>query len=328
MSFSYLASFDICDPRNDFSTVRFVKFPLGDFTLDIMTDVANGPVPEGSTRTTIYNHYPVGIGNAVGEDAEANTGLASIAASQSWASLFQQRMRQAAQAAVWGSYNTLTCTYDVDTHLYSFGYSGLLATIQFGSAGTRRLFGFGSDHSGLTSTVTGSFVPSYVIVPSLSAVTTDGVEGVNYEPPGISMQSVSEFGSVFGLTRASAPIFRDWTQQSEPKAKTLRRSTTTAHPFSHQELFEKSRSMHPFVVIDGFGDGKDYVFKLRPDAAMWTSSACKRAGGDMDDALFDVSYETQVLGVFEADLEMFSGQLVNNGEDIVINEDNNATVNG
>lgn len=327
MSFSYLASFDIADPRNDFGTVRFVRSGGAEFTLDIVADVANGPVVSGSTRTTIYNHYTTGIGHFVAEDSESSTGLEYVAASQSWGQLFQERMRQAASAAGWSSPNTLTVSFDMDTHVYTFGYVGNFNTIQFSTTAGRQLFGFSGNFSGSSNSVSSTLTPSFCIVPTLSAVTTNDVEGVNYEMPGISMQAVSEYGSVFGLTRTCSPLCRDWTQQSETKAKTIRLSAANAHPFTHQTLFEKGRSIHPFVVIDGFGDGKDYVFKLRPDACTWSSKACKRAGGELDDVSFDISYEAQVLGVLEADVELFSGQLVINGFDVVINEDNNATVN-
>jgi hypothetical protein len=87
--------------------------------------------------------------------------------------------------------------------------------------------------------------------------------------------------------------------------------------------------VHPFVVIDGFGDGKDYVFRLRPDTCMFSTNVIRRSAGDMDDALFDVAYGTQLLGVFNPDDdEEFSGQLVINGFPVNINEDNYVVVNG
>jgi hypothetical protein len=298
MTLSYLASFDIVDSRHSFGTVRFVKFPVGEFTLDITTDVANGVNLVGDA-IRVFNHYPTGLTSAVAEDAEASTGLGITAAVQSWGTLFQQRMQQAAQAAVWGSFGTLTCTYNVATQRYTFTYGGSpIVTIEFSTTATARLFGFSGNFSGSSNSISGTLTPSFVIVPSLRAVTTEGTDGPNYEPTNISMQAVSEYGSVFGLTRAAAPLLRDWTQQSEPKAKALRLSATSSHPFTHQELFEKCSSVHTFVVTDGFGDGKDYVFKLRADASTWSQKTCKRAGGEMDDALFDVRYEAQVLGVF------------------------------
>ena len=312
MTFQYLASFDITDARNNFGSIELVRFPLGNFSLNLKSDISNGLNSSGQTMR-ILNHYPTGIANAVGEDSEENAGLSFTAATQSFGALIQQRIRQGAVAASWLNGNTLTCSYDTATMRYTFGYGGTLLHINFSNTATARLFGFSGSWSGSSSSITGDIVPSFAIQPSLSDVTTNDVEGVNYGADGISMQGVSEYGSVFGITRECAPIFRDWTQQSEPKAKTQRLAAASTHPFTHQELFERCRSVHPFVVVDGFGDGHDYVCKLRPDSSMWSTSACKRAGGEMDDALFDVSYNTQVLGVFDESGEDESFRLVVNG---------------
>jgi len=295
MTLSYLASFDISDLRNAFLNVQFIKTGGGNFTVHIVNDVANAPVADLSVNTVVFNHYTNGLGHLIPEDAEQSSGPQSVYANQSWGALFQQRMRQIATAAGWADPNSLTCAYNLDTQRYTFGYSGTFTNINFGSTSTHLLFGFSGSFSGSSSSVVGNITPSFVVVPSLTAVTTEGTDGYNYEPSGISMQAMSEYGSVFGLTRPAAPLFRGWTQQSEPKSKALRLSASGL--FSHQELFEKSRSVHPFVVRAGFGDGKDYVFKLRADACTWSSKTCKRAGGETDDALFDIVYNAQVLGV-------------------------------
>jgi hypothetical protein len=297
VTFQYLPSFDITDDRNAFGTITFTRFPVGNFTLSIKTDIANS-INADSETIRVLNHYPTGIASAVGEDSEANAGLSHTAATQSFGALIQQRIRSAAIAASWANGNTLTCAYNTTTMRYTFGYGGTLVSIAFSTTETRRLFGFSGDFSGSSSSVTGDITPSFAIQPTLSDVTTKDAEGVNYEPSGISTQTVSNAGSVFGLTRACVPLFRDWTQQSELKAKAIRMSASSTHPATHQALFERCRSVLPFVVVGGFGDGHDYVFKLRPDSCMWSTNVCKRASGETDDTAFDISYRTQVMGVF------------------------------
>jgi hypothetical protein len=328
MTFCYMASFDFTDRRHGFGSVTFTRSGGATFTLDLRTDVSNGVNSDGDS-IRVSNHYTSGLTDAVAEDSEGSTGLRHTAATQSWSSLFQLRMRQAAAGAGWASSSSLTCTFDMTNLRYTFGYSANFTAITFSTTATARLFGFASSFSGSASSVVGLLTPSFIIEPVLSAVTMEGQDGYNYEPTGISQQSVTDFGSVFGQTRACVPLFRDWVQQGETRTKAIRTSALQTS-FTHQDLFTTCRNVHPFVVIDGFGDGRDYVFRLRPDTCMFSNNVIRRAGGEMDDALFDIAYSAQLLGVFDdgSDEDEFSGQLVINGFPVTINEDNNVVING
>lgn len=297
MAFCYLASFDFADRRHNFGSVTFTRSGGGSFSLDLLLDVANGLTSDGKS-IRVVNHYPTALTSAVGLDAEASTGLQYTAANQSFGALFQQRMRSAATSAGWPSPTTLTCSFSTSTLRYTFGYSGgSFTAITFSTQTTTALFGFAGSFSGNSPSVSGTSVPWFAIEPTLDAVTTEGQDGFDYEPRGISLQSVAEFGGVFGFTRPVVPVYRDWVQQSERRSYSIRASTQ-GFVWTHQDLFETCRCIHPFVVVDGFGDGIDYVFRLRPDSCMFSDKVVRRAGGDMDDTAFDISYSTQVLGYF------------------------------
>ena len=217
-------------------------------------------------------------------------------------------MRAAAASASWPSPSNLSCSFSTTTLRYSFTYAGSAFTgISFNSEATAALFGFTGAFVGSASIVTAQLPPMYCIATELDGVSTPAVgDGIDYMPQGISVGSIATMGQRFGITRGCVPTYRDWVQQSEPRAKVLRMAAWAAWSdtgwFSHQELFEHCRSVHPFVVVQGFGDGYDYLFRLRADSCIWSSAAVRRAASEMDDAHFDVFYRTQTLGVFPNEL--------------------------
>jgi hypothetical protein len=289
----YSACFDVRDGRNGFGVLTLKTLGKPDIAIDLSTLYAlrNDFV----TTTTVFNH--VGMNIVTLEDGSDGSAAIWDVGINALEVALTNAMQVAATSYGWADTAGLAAIYSASTHNYGFVYPGHAFTaIQFSNGATRKLFGFAADFSGLSDAEGGTVPSNFIIEPVLTAVTTENVDGYIYEPKGISAAAPSPSGMQYGLARGRAPIFRDWTQQSEPRAKTLRGAATAAHPCTHQQLFESCRSVYPFIVIDGFGDGFDYAFRLRPEGAMWTTEACVRAGGDMDDALFDIHYRAFQLG--------------------------------
>lgn len=290
----YSAAFDLRDGRQGFGEVRLVKSGESDLVLSLATDVIGTGF---SGNSPVFNHY--GFSDVVGEDLlslpQATYGLSGQA--------FCLAMTNALQAAAtdegWPDPTSVYCAFDGSR--YSLGYSGgnTFNEIVFSTPETMRLFGFAGDFSGTSSSVEGTTLPNYLIEPSLSAVTMEGTDGYIYEPSGVSSAKVSSSGTQYGLPRTLAPIYRDWIQQAEPRAKTIRGVEDSSHPGTHQLLFEACRSVYPFIVVDGFGDDYTYLFRLRPEGSVWSRESCVRIRGDMNDAIFNVRYRAQQLGSIE-----------------------------
>lgn len=294
MSFSYLASFDLREPRNNFSTIQIATSGKTTINVNLFTDVdSDVPSSETSARTTVFNHVDIGLGFTIGEDRAASTPMALSHSNTSFPAVVQNHLRDAATTAGWGSASAdITVSFDLTGHTYTLEYSATMS-VTFGNAETAALFGFTTLTLTSAASYTSPSVPWGCIVPILSAVSSPST---NYEPDGIANQAVSASGAVTGLARSVAPIYRDWVQQYESKEKTLRISAQTTHPFTHQELFEVCRTGLPFVVVDGFGEVDEIhnkeVFYLRTEGSMFK---CERAT-DSNDAQFHVSYKTIVAG--------------------------------
>ena len=289
----YAAAFDLRDGRQGFGTVTFSSSGATDFELDLTEDVV-GDGLSGATR--VFNHY--GFEQVIGEDFNAITTATFGLSGVPFGVAMTEAMRDAAGDAGWSDFTELLCAFDGTTYAFSYGGHAFSA-IAFSNGATRRLFGFAANFSGSSSTVTGTTLPSFIIQPVLDGVTFERTDGYIYEPTGISSAAPSASGMQYGLFRARTPLFRNWVQQAEPREKVLHGQATSAHPGTHQQLFEACRSVYPFIVIDGFGDDYSYLFRLRPEGSIWSEDTCKRMRGDLDDALFTIRYRAQQIGQIE-----------------------------
>lgn len=301
MSFCYLASFDVLDLRNGFGEITFRRSGSSSFVVELA--LADAPSALGSAPALVFNHYSDSEWiDIVAVDASASIEIRRSLPAYSFSTVITSMMRTGAANASWPDFNTLTCTFSTTTFRYVFTYPGdAFDEIEFSNAATRNLFGFTGVNPTAGETVTADTTPMFAVQPELDAVSTPNAgDGIDYEPQQISASTIAAMGAQFGITRSCVPTYRDWTQQSEPREKVLRFAAQLSGgpKFSHQELFENCRCVLPFVVVDGFGDGQDYLMRLRPDTCLWSSATCKRAANDMDDAHFDVRYGAQVLGVF------------------------------
>lgn len=296
MTFQYIASFDLQDPRNAFSTIQLATSGKTTISINLLSDVDSDVVSADSlARTTVFNHAERGLGVTVAEDRAASTPMSLTHSNTSLGDVVQNHLHDAATTAGWGAAaSDIAFVYSETDLTYTLSYSATVS-ITFGSAETAYLFGFTT----LTLTGSSSYVstitPWGVIRPTLPAVSSPTT---NYEPETIAAQAVSNSGAVSGISRQTSPIYRDWTQQYETKQKTLRLSADSSHPFTHQEMFEAVRTGLPFVIIDGGFNSEDdeiynkEVFYLRAEGSFFKPERAT----DSNDAQFHVPYKTVVAG--------------------------------
>jgi hypothetical protein len=285
MTFAYLGSLNMQQAAElGFSTITIAK--SGDPTFSITLTDVTFPTADATGTCTIFNHHTTGLGSCVGEDRGESALMATSYSSWSLGGVVQVALAVAADGvAVTPAVSTV---FDPDTLTYTFGGTGS-TTVTFGSEETAWLFGFSSTVLSGASSHVSDITPWGVIVPVLSDVSEPTP---NYEPESIAIQAVSAGNAVVGLQRSSVPLYRDWIQQYETKAKTLRLQADSSHPFTHQELFETHRTSLPFVVTSGFAESLNEVFFLRADGSAWKAERATTA----NDTQFHIQYKTIVAG--------------------------------
>jgi hypothetical protein len=294
-SFAYFASFDVANALDAFGTVT-VSSPDGADVVVNMATLTSSTFTGGNT-TSVYNHSNISLVGFTGEDLRLTGHLSSSFAAATFGGRLASALNTAATAASWAHAGSFTVTLDATTLLYTIVYGTGMTQVAFSTASGRKLLGyaanFGPVSAGAAQTsVVATRTPNFVISPTLPAVS---MSTPNYEPTGIASQAASDSGEPFGISRTISPLYRDWTQQYETKAKTLRLAAAASHPFTFQELFERCRTVLPFIVVNGFGESYDEMFYFRADGASMSKSAIQRAS-DANDAQFHVSFGCLVIG--------------------------------
>lgn len=294
MTFCYLATFDVTDSTHGFGSVTLSTAGEPDAVLNIATLGAfNGFT---NRNVTAWNHYPVALTNLRGEDQDANTGIYHSAPIWGFGERVRDTLRAAATTATWTNPSTVNVAFSLTTLRYTFSYTQApLTAVTFSNAATRALFGFASNFSGSSTSVVGTQTPRFCLEPTMRAV-SPGNDPLNVDPDDITPNAATVTGQRWGLRRTTHPLLRTWTQEFETYAKTIRLAASSAHPFTFQELFEACRTSLPFIVVDGWGDGRNEGFYFTEDGAHFSNSACIRAGGDMDGAMFHIRFNTIVAG--------------------------------
>ncbi len=212
-----------------------------------------------------------------------------------WSSSVEAALRTAATAAGWAA-KIPSVSWSSTTGAYTFTVATVTSSLTWSTTAGRTLFGFAAD-STTASSHTSAITPTFVVKPTLSVGVSEPTP--NYEPRGIGNRISSDTGAGFGTARYVSPLYRDWIQQYETKAKTIRLSVDESHPWSFQHLFEHCRGMYPFIVIDGgFGSVLSYpeVFTFREDGIPWVPERATPG----NDAQFHIPFHCVVEGYLQS----------------------------
>jgi hypothetical protein len=293
MTFCYLPCFDVSDTDYGFGTITMSTAGKTNISASIPSlSSFNGDFTIG---VSTFSHYPTGWSGATGEDVDDNTGALKLGSFFSFGESLQATLRTDATAKSWTSPSSISVTFSTTTLLYTIAYSGAAMTaITFSNSQSRVLLGFAANFSGSSNSQTGTLTPRFCISPTLSAVSVAD-EPLNVDVPKLTAEATNAIGQRWGLFRSTQPFYRNWHQEHETKAKTIRQSAVAAHPSTFQELFEACRTARPFVVVNGWGDSRNELFYLRPSSCAWKP---RRSGGDLDDAHFDIGFQCLCAGVF------------------------------
>lgn len=273
---------------------------LGTITLatagetDVVVNMSSGVsgTDQNSASSTLFWHYEHSNGSSKvrGVDPDQTTHVAEYS-STSYTAALQAALRAEATTQTWASPNDIDVTINTTTGIITIAFTATI-TVTFSAAAGRNLLGFSSSPQSGASSYVGDQTPKYIIDP-----TVDGASDCtpDYEPPGVASASVANDGQVYGISRTVSPIYRDWVQQYETKAKTLRVAAASTHPTTLQALFEHCRCDYAFVVADGgFNNSNDECFMLRDDGAHFDSASARATPGN--DSQFNIPFRTIVLG--------------------------------
>ena len=253
--------------------------------------------------STIYFHYDVpSYGMRIGaEDRLAQNRFTTYA----YTSLAHEL-----EAAINGTWTPdIAITWSSTTGKYTMSCATSFSITFDATAiaeGMPYLFGFTGSKTTATSH-TSDFVVKHAIVPDLTASSVRGgqADALNYEPRGIGNHVIADDGTGYGLTRVVSPLYRDWVQEFETRARTERiaNGLTAAYTpesytpsigyWTFQDMFEYCRGIWPFMVISGFGETYHEVFSFRDDGLSWNPE--RAAPGDATH--FHIPFKTVVEGM-------------------------------
>ncbi len=252
---------------------------------------------DGSATTSLHVHLG-GIAQVDGEDPDTTGRLIDTWGGSSFSVILQVALRAAAVSAGSWSSTDIDVTHSVTTGAYTIDYSDAAdGNIGFtgSTAATRTLLGFSGAQTG-AATYTSDVTPDYIVIPTLDAVSAVGsADAANYEAEPSASASSTDEGRQFGITRTTAPISRDWVQQFEVKAKTMRLNAASTHPWTFQKLFEHCRTDKIFVVVTGFGEDRDEVFMFRTEGSRWDPERATPG----NDSAFHIPFMCNVIGKVE-----------------------------
>lgn len=183
-------------------------------------------------------------------------------------------------------------TFDNTEAEYTFAYAENF-TLTWSMAVGRYFLGFSSNQSG-AATYTSNVPPFFVVVPVTEYTHQPSVI---YEPEGVASVAIADNGSGFGIARSEAPLMARWTQAFESKEKTLAIAALLASGlFTHQHLRGHCRTVYPFAVHDGFGEGSfpTMFCRFTADSSHMNWEDIRATPGN--DSQLHVPYEVYVEG--------------------------------
>jgi hypothetical protein len=205
----------------------------------------------------------------------------------------QTALQAEATAQAWSTPSGLTVAFRrQDTPItYRFAYSVQNITITWSTAVGRALLGFGANVSAGTQQADGDRVPTYVAVPTLEHASDDTPD---FEEQEIGNHTTPDDNSGgYGVSRYTARVRRDWTQQFETKERSHRRSAESTYPWTLQHLFEYCRGEKPFAIAAGprGTTGSDVEFFYLEQVA-WKPERASPG----NDAQFHIPFKCIVVG--------------------------------
>jgi hypothetical protein len=286
-------------------TMTILETGGGASSAAITLATAAGTDGDGNTSNRFWHYTTSGTGLRIYSE--------SPTASLRHTSIVKDNLAYALQTAI----NTLwtpdiAIVFSNTTGKYTFS-SASSFSITFDAAaelaGMPYLFGFTGDKTTATSH-TSDFVCKYAIIPTLTAtsVTGEQAQAINYEPGGIGNHPIADDGTGYGIARTTSPLYRDWVQQYESKARCMRfangltsaylpaQYTPSIGYWTFQEMFEYCRGIWPFIVSDGFGESYAEAFSFRTDGMSWSPDRASPG----NDTAFHIPFRTVVDGMVVA----------------------------
>lgn len=296
----YYAGFD-ATLLTDLSTITVRQIGGGTPASVNLASGVTGPDYNGDNSTLFFHYDRYQNFNVEPEHVDGDTN--GNEALQKWsvegyAEALEDAIQAAATTAGFPSPTNFTVSCARTTAIYTISHSSTDFELLFGNNASRLFLGYDADDTAVTSTKTGDYPPTYTINPTLDGASSPGVgDMLNYEPGNIAALGVADSTRTFGISRDYGPLYRDWIQQFETKAKTIRFAadtvaSTATHPWTFQGLFEHCRTVFPFIVVQGFGETYDEAFRFRSEGSSWTP---ERAGPGNDNQ-FHIPFQTIVEG--------------------------------
>ncbi len=258
----YTAAFNVVSHNAIASLGNLTLSTAGETNLVIPIANIRGTSYDGTADATTFWVWEAGTFHCVDHSPFAQARFRRFSAT-TWAGAVDAALKASATSAGWAA-KIPSCTWSKTTGFYTFAVATVTSAITWSAVPGRSLFGF-AGNSATASSHTSAIMPTFVISPTLPAVSDPSLE---YEPSGIGGHVTSDTGEGFGISRYVSPLYRDWLQQFETKAKTVRLSADESHPWTFQHQREHCRGAFPFVVYGGgFNDtDANLVFSFRDES--------------------------------------------------------------
>lgn len=257
MGVRYFPWFDIADAG--VGTLTFSRSALPNFTVNLSTLTStawNGSSSSILSHLGLLRVYSYG---ASGAQRFNHFG------SSTFGTILEYAIQAAATIAGWPSPTGLTVAFNFSTCRYTLAYATGTFAVAFNSdAQSLALLGYTANLSGASSYVA-TCTPTYVTDCTLLEVSVDS-EAPYYEPDSIGNHVVNDEGSGTGVSRGGdSPLYANFRQQYETKAKTLRPYAAVTDPFTLQHLFEHCRGEWPFFVYVDSGTSRIDCYTFRTE---------------------------------------------------------------
>lgn len=184
-----------------------------------------------------------------------------------------------------GLSGSLSVSYDSTNGEYDLTPSGT-HTVTLNTA-ARQLLGFSGDPGSISSVVSSDVKPYFLIDGAMGGKSawTDEYEAASESEDGEAMD-----GSAYGIASPGRAIYEDWVCAFEEREAVYERTATAAVPWTWQHFYRHASVVHPFLVVDDYGEQKVHRFRAGSDRFK-----PRRVQQDWD-RLHDMDMKTRVMG--------------------------------